>query len=272
MIPSGRRMRSPAPTVLLRTGDTLVRDAGDVLLFTRRGAFQLGLGAAVLGLGAGFLGLRALTGPDALYTWAGWLLVVLGALNLLLGAARGLASPVRLDGVRRELVVGERRIPFTALGPPQLVETQLAGNVAVSLTLAAPGAPLRLIDGQLARERHALEVVAKRVAQLLAPDAPPATHLSVETGHGFKVALLLALGLTWAASAGWLAPDLVLAPPGGPVGARMWPLGLWIAALGLLELLGARVFDALVGPWTARRGLLFAAWFGSYLLVAGVRL
>lgn len=268
-------MRDGEPTVLLRTGDTLVCDTGDALIFRRRGALNVGLGAAVLGLGAAFVGIRELGGmgaPAGLLTWAGWLLAALGVLNIAIGGLRGLASPVRLDAALRVLVRGDLRVPFDRLGPPQIVETPIAGQVAVALTIAAPGGTVRLIDGQLAREREAVQAVAKRASLLLDAESPPRSNMVVGTGRGFKVALLSTLGLVWAASAWWLAPELVLTPPGGGCGARVWPLGLWIAALGVLELVGARVFDALVGPWTRRRALLFALWTGSYLLLNTVRL
>lgn len=268
-------MRGEEPQVLLLTGDTRVREVGDGLIIERRGALQLGIGAAVVGIGAAFLAARELAGeraPAGLLDWAGWLLVALGLVNLGIGALRGLASPLHLDGSRRLLIRGDLRVPFEQLGPPQIVETAIAGQVAVALTIAAPTGPLRLIEGQLARERGRVQAVAKRVATLLDAGAPRRASTVVGSGRGFKVALLLSLGLVWAGSAWWLAPGVVWTWPGGSFGARMWPLGLWIAALGLLELGGGRVFDALVGPWTRRRGLLFALWTGSYLLVNAVRI
>ncbi len=247
---------------LLRTGDTEVVDLGGALEFRRRGALLLGLGAGALLLGA-----AATAAPDLLVAWLGWALTPLGCLLIVLGALRALSSPIRLDAARRQLVRGALRIAFSDLKGVRLVETPIGRHVALSLTIEAPGGPLRLIDGQLAHHREALEEIARRAAALLDPDAAGPPKLAEGSSRGFRIALLLTLGALWAASGLLFAPDLAFTTPGGAWGVRAWPLGLWIAALGVLELLGARVFDAMVGPWTPRRRVLFALWMGSYLVV-----
>lgn len=250
---------------LLRSADTEVVDLGGALEFRRRGALLLGLGAGALLLGG-----AATVAPDLRAAWLGWTLAALGLLLLVLGALRALSSPIRLDAFRRELVRGAARIAFSELKGVRLVETPIGRQVALSLTIDAPGGPLRLIDGQLAHHREALEEIARRAAALLhATDAP---KLVEGSSRGFRIALLLALGALWAASGLLLAPDLAFTTPGGSWGVRAWPLGLWIVALGALELLTVPVFDVMVGPWTPRRRLLFALWMGSYLVLCATHL
>lgn len=265
-------MRGERPEVLLHTGDTRVRATRGALLVERRATFLLAIGAGCVGVAAGLLGIEALAGEREAWTrWFAWVLASLGAVNLGLAALRGLASPIRFDVGLRELIRGDLRVPFERLGPPRIVETPIAGQVAVSLTIEAPSGSLRLIDGQLARERPAVERVARRIAAMIAAERPAKVARAEGSARGFKVALLLVLGAVWAASGWWLAPEVVWTWPGGAGGVRVWPLGLWIAGLGALELAGARVFDAMVGPWTRRRALLFAAWMGSYLALNLVR-
>jgi hypothetical protein len=134
-----------------------------------------------------------------------------------------------LDGSAELLLVPGLRTVWR----PKLVE--LAGRIAeLSGAMAAPGA------------RAARTGVDPRFEALLLPS------------------LLLTMGLAWAA-VGWIGfRDAVLRMHG--IGARAWPLGLWIAGLGLLEALGV----SLLLPRRRARWawVILVAWGLTYVWVA----
>jgi len=261
--------------VIYEAADTRVTVTEGRLVFERRTTFLLGLGAGVLGLGLGFSALARWGGAEALLPgsflyWTGTLMVVLGGLNLLLGLGLALWPATAVDPAAGTLVAGLRRIPLSELDGIDVVETHFGGRTLVRLVARSRQGPVRLLGGQDASRRAEVEAVATQVRAALGlagGTSPAVTHAA----RAFPAALLLTLGTLWAASGRLMAPDLVLTVPQGSVGFRLWPFGLWLVALGAMELLGFQVHSTLVGSWSRHRVLLFVVVMGSYALVCWTR-
>src|SRR5689334_8325534 len=90
----------------------------------------------------------------------------------------------------------------------------------------------------------------------------------VVSPRSFLVPFALTLGAVWGAGLWWFAPNVVITYPHGWFGFRLWPMGLWIAALGIAELTRLPVFEIMLGPWNRERATLFVIWMGSYAAFA----
>jgi len=179
-----------------------------------------------------------------------------------------LARPAVVDGAAQRVEVRGRRVPFAEIGGLDVAEMRVGSTLATSLVLQTARGPLRLVNGQSAAHREALERVAARVRARLAVPMGALAPVPVSP-RAFTAVYLVALGVIWAGSAAWLAPDLFFATLDGRVGVHLWPFGLWLIALGALEASGVEAFRVLRGRWTLRRGALFAVWMGSYLVLCG---
>jgi hypothetical protein len=269
-----------APVTLFRSGDAVVTDLGSTIRFERRAFTEagLGLGAVIVGLvfwvasrGWPSFATIATLGPDSFETWTAWVLWLCGGLLLIKGLARTIAPPWELSSELRCWKRGARRISFDEVRGVNVTETQIGSVTAVALRLDLAQRGIWLVPGQMAGRREELQRVAERVrAQLqLGEASAPRAPVALSPAR-FLFAFALALGALWTSLA-WIAPDLVVTYPGASHGLRVWPLGPWIAALGLGELAGLALFETLLGPWNRRRVILFVAWFGSYCAVAFVR-
>lgn len=258
--------------------DTVVRDEHGALVFQRRGAFLAGFGVGILALGALVYGVGGVPGvgdvvPTSLLLWLGWALGVLGAVNIVVGAQRALSPPARLDSRTRRLDVEGRQVPFADLGAVRITEVTVGSTKSVALVVETAAGPIRLLDGQLVGERRAIERIAARVRERLgAPvEVAPALESSprrssplMSSPRGFQGLFLLVLGVGWATTGAWLAPDLLFAYPDAAFGFRVWPFGIGLAALGIAELFGAPALRTFLGPWNRARVALFVVGMGGY--------
>ena len=71
----------------------------------------------------------------------------------------------------------------------------------------------------------------------------------------------------WSVAGYFALPDFVFGKSGSDFGFLIWPLGIWIAALGVLEAVGVPVFRfGSAGPlW--RRALFVVLWLGPYFAI-----
>ena len=269
-------MTQPSPAILFRSGDTLVTDLGPTIRFERRIFTEggLGLGALILGFvfwveSRGWPPSTNLV-PDSFGTWTSCVLWLCGGLLIIVGLVKAIAPPWELSSELRCLKRGSRHISFADIRRVNVTETRMGNITAVGLSLDSTERQIWLVGGQPERRRGELQRVAERVtSQLgdLSASHPPAARSPTR----FFVTFALVLGALWTNMV-WIAPNVVVTYPGANHGLRIWPLGLWIAALGLGELAGLSLFQTLLGPWNRRRAILFVVWFGSYAAVAFVRL
>jgi hypothetical protein len=101
-----------------------------------------------------------------------------------------------------------------------------------------------------------------------------AIHITEETnqvsqnvGKHFMGILLLVLGLIWSGTGFFFFTHLIFTGYGEKSGPLVWPLGIWIAGLGIGDLAGIPIFREEKGKWRRLRTILIILYFGSYLLV-----
>jgi hypothetical protein len=180
------------------------------------------------------------------------------------GVGRHFGPPWVLDSHGRSLIRGRRRLPFEAISNVEVTSTRVGATTAVALRVDTTTAgSIWLVTGQMESWRGDLQRVADRIRTHLG-DHTSAASTVVASPRSFLVAYALTLGAVWGAGLWWFAPDLVLTYPNGTFGLRMWPLGLWIAALGVAELARLPAFEIMLGPWNRKRAALFVLWMGSY--------
>lgn len=75
-----------------------------------------------------------------------------------------------------------------------------------------------------------------------------------------------------AVTAFFLVPDLAFSSRSSSWGILVWPLGVWMTLLGVLEWLAVPVWRWLSAPPLWRRVLVGVLWFGSYALFSWVDL
>ncbi|MBL8957027.1 MAG: hypothetical protein JNK82_40010 [Myxococcaceae bacterium] len=259
--------------MLLRTQSFVVTRHGSRLVVARR-SVHLALAFALIGAidallwGAHALAARYDTdGFDALTRWAA--IAVACALGLLPLAALWLLAqgPVILDAASRTLRHRRRTYPFDALSAPRIEPRSVAGVPLHALVVDARGRPLELVQGVPPEHAKALDAVHAAVRELLgglaAGTAPAAPVEDLRIGP----LILLAVGLIWSA-AGWLAaPDLLLTNHDRTVGFVFWPIGLWVAGAGAVELAGLRVLSRLAGQPRIVQALAGIAWLTPYFLL-----
>ncbi len=157
---------------------------------------------------------------------------------------------------------------------PRLERVLLANLELLALYVDADGAPLRLIQGASPKQERELAQVLTAIQDML-KIAPAKRSADVRTNEAASriesrqvvIAILLALGALWSVAGYFALPDFVFGKSGSDFGFLIWPLGIWIAALGVLEAVGVPVFRfGSAGPlW--RRALFVVLWLGPYFAI-----
>ncbi|MCA9797020.1 MAG: hypothetical protein KC910_34655 [Candidatus Eremiobacteraeota bacterium] len=136
----------------------------------------------------------------------------------------------------------------------ELRELSLAGQTSISVWAIRPsGQEVMLIPGQLESARQTL---AELAGELRAEEgeSPPIERQ-------FMTAFWLVFGLLWAGG-GYLWAGNLWWDLGGGHGLLIWPFGLWLASLALLELVGVSTYSALARREAAAWWPLL--WLASY--------
>jgi hypothetical protein len=258
-----------SPVTLLRTSDVAVTEHEATITFRPIGTVMWGLGIGSVVLGIAFRFVDKLEGGlGGFGVWASWVLMACGALLIVKGITRHVGPPWVLDAHRRSLMRGRTRVPFEDLSNVQVTSTRVGATTAIALRVDTTTAgQIWLVTGQMEKWRDEIQRVADRIKVNLGNHEIPALTV-VASPRSFLIPFALTLGSVWGAGLWWFAPNLVLTYPHARFGLRMWPLGLWIAALGIAELARLPVFELMLGPWNRQRAGLFAIWMGSYAAVS----
>lgn len=252
----------------------------------------LGLGGLLLGGGLYWLGRAPLdqlldpaeaAGSSDFLLWGAYVLLAISLVLLVVSAIRVLRKPVIFDTLRNEVSVKSRRISFSEIAGIEINEVTILDRTQYSLVLdlvsdkGGKSLPLAPLQPETALEE--LRAVRSRLQSDLSGSSPVAPagerplRRDERTGRRFVATLLITGGAILAGAGALLMPDVVISSGSDPsYGFLLWPLGLWIAALGIAESMGMPAFSWLSGPPTWRRLLTGAVWIGSYLLVTYTRL
>lgn len=262
-------------STLMKTQAVRVTRDGPRLVAARR-LEHLALVFVLVGaVDALFWGGRALaqrfgaTDLEAVALWGAY--AILFAMALLpLGALWLLAlGPVVVDGEQRTLRYRRRTYLFNALSAPRVETASLAGIPLLALVVDAGGLRVPIVESVPPEQAAQLDVVLDSVRELVGATAATTatTPRAAEPDDHLVAAILLAVGVVWAA-AGYLAmPDFVLTHHGSDFGFLFWPLGLWIAAAGAVESAGLKVVRRLAGWPRLVQALAVAAWLAPYFLL-----
>lgn len=195
-----------------------------------------------------------------LMTWFAALMGVLGLLNLSLslrGPRRSLLDPS--TGIA---TVYGRASALSELSAPRIESTSIGSSTFFSLVVTQR-AKNRMLMTLPAREP--LEPVLQAVATLLQQPGGPTPDLPGESFlKAFLPPFLLLLGVLWSLVGYFTMPEVILGRSG--TGVLLWPLGIWIAGLGLLEWLGVPLSDAVLNFREGGRRMTWIGllWFASY--------
>ena len=261
-----------ALSTLMKTQAVRVTRDGLRLVAARRLEYLALVFVLVGAVDALFWGGRALAqrfGAEDLEAVALWgAYAILFAMALLpLGALWLLAlGPVVVDGGQRTLQYRRRTYLFSALSAPRVETRKLAGIPLLALVVDAAGVRLPLVEGVPPEQAAGLDAVLASVHELVGATAPTVTS-PAELDDSLLAAILLAVGVVWAAAGYFAMPDFVLTHHDSDFGFLFWPLGLWIAGVGAVEAAGLRVLRRLSGQPRIVQALAGAAWLAPYFLL-----
>lgn len=262
---------------------TISRD-GPVLTIRRRAWTFFAAGGACALVGGLLFGLGALSshlGDGALAAfvrWSAYIVVGVGVLFPLMGLAVLLERPTVVDGASRVLCKGRTIHSFERIERVRLQKTSLAGTVVLALFADVDGKPVMLVQGLEAKHEAGLLRVLAEVETLLDASRDPASPpldtaaldeaASVRATRLFFAAFFIVLGLVWSGVGYLVMPDVAFARHDADFGFLVWPLGLFLVPLGLLELAGNRVGDLVLTSPRWRVVLVGIVWFAPYFVLA----
>lgn len=234
------------------------------------GALLFGLGALSEGLGDGALA--------AFVRWSAYIVAGVGALFPLIGLRALVERPTVIDGAARQLLTGRAVHAFHQIERVRMQKTSLAGTVILALVADVAGKPMVLVQGLEAKHEAALLQVMAEVSELLAGSSAsaPQAHdhaaldqaASARITQRFFAAFFIVLGLVWSGVGYLVMPDVAFARHDATFGFLVWPLGLFLIPLGLLELAGKRVGDFVLTAPRVRVVLAGIVWLAPYFVLA----
>ncbi|HTY57558.1 MAG TPA: hypothetical protein VMF59_02020, partial [Bacteroidota bacterium] len=235
--------------VLMRSGEVSVTEEGGLIFIRSRVVtlllfFAIGIAAALV-----FAVLSvAVDGPQpALGAFARWGATVLALVSLCFPVAAGWASAARrvtIDASTRTLSKGRRRWAFADITGIAVRRRVLLLQEVYAIVATVKGAELILVSGHTPKHASDMERAAARIASFVfcgreKPEAATAKARipSARASERFVGLVLMIFGTVFSVTAGLMIPDLLLTGPGAGFGFLFWPVGIWIAVPGLLELL-----------------------------------
>lgn len=269
---------------LFETSSVTVSHEGSTLTIQRRAwtFFAAALACLLVGgllFGGGVLSERLGDGAFAAFArWSAYIVLGVGVSFPLMGLVALLERPTFIDAGSRRLHKGRAVHPFEHIERVRIQKTSLAGTEVLALFADVAGEPVVLVQGVEAKHEAALLRVLAVVSSLVdVPRAPAAQPFaptlvdaaaSARLARGFFAAFFIVLGLVWSGVGYLVMPDVAFARHDADFGFLVWPLGLFLAPLGLLELAGKRVGDfVLTGP-RFRVVLVGIVWFAPYFVLA----
>lgn len=198
-----------------------------------------------------------------LMTWFAALMGVLGFLNLSLSLRGPRRS--RLDLATGIATLYGHPSALSEVSAPRIESSSIASSTFFSLVVTQRGKS-RMLMTLTAREP--LEPVLQAVATLLQQPGGPAPDLPGESFlKAFVPPFLLLLGTLWSLVGYFTMSEVILGRHGS--GVLLWPLGIWIAGLGIFEWLGVPLSDAVLNYREGGRRMTWIGllWFASYFFV-----
>lgn len=197
-----------------------------------------------------------------LMTWFAALMGLLGFLNLSLSLRGPRRS--RLDPAAGTASVYGRLSALSEVSAARIESTSIGSSTFFSLVVTQRGKNRMLMT---LTSRQPLEPVLQAVAATLQQSDPSVVVPGESFLKAFLPPFLLLLGMLWALVGFFTMPDVILGRHGS--GVLLWPLGIWIAGLGILEWLGVPLSDAVLNyrEGGSRMTWIGLIWFASYAFI-----
>jgi hypothetical protein len=279
----------------MKSGELVATDDGNAItvqprIVTPLILFVCGIAAAALFVVLSVLLSGALPALAAFARWAATTLVLLSLCFPLAAGYVSVARRAKLDTVTQTLSRGRRRYPFRQIDGILVRTTAILDQKVLTIVARVGDREILLVSGHTPGHAEEMQRTAARMQALVsrsrsgrgaaAPgsdaEAPVTARRSGATGR-FVGAVLIVFGIVVSGSAYLLVPDLVLTRHGMDFGFLFWPVGIWIAAAGIVSISGiAFVPHGSTRPRTpgavGLRVALVSAWLVSYFVVAFTRL
>lgn len=258
------------------TSYTLVTEENGVIYIKARtrGIMAMALFGLVLGLLAYLLSRTPLTadgGMEQFCFWAAIITMSLAGLLFTIGLLQYFNSTIVFDLNSGKMRKGSKTFDFSQIQQIALEKRAFGDREIFFLTAVVNGESIKLASET---NKDTLEKVVDFLKQRLTnSEAAAATELhqpapSWVERHFIGVFLII-FGVIWSGTGFFFLQDLIFIASWNGHGPLVWPLGIWIASLGLGDLAGIpvrRLFTRASGR--SKTGiLLLLLYFGTYVLL-----
>src|SRR6266568_1774404 len=214
---------------------------------------------------------------DQLLVWAAAIVTPAGCLLLALGVIAAIVNrrtkTYVLDCNRGIMTRGSATYPFSRITGFRLATVPLFNRELCVLLADIDGKEVKLAS-DLEREplSRVVEHLNRAVLNAAAPSRPadqgvPLPPVASAVARHSVGIFLLALGAIWSTAGYFLLQDVIITRPGVGHGPLLWPLGIWLAALGLSDFVGLPFARWVVERRSWRRYAVGAIVVGSYMVV-----
>lgn len=234
----------------------------------------IALSGLFLGLLAYLLSRLPLTidgGMEHFCFWAATIILSLAGLTFMIGLFQSLSSTTTFDLNSGKMRKGSKEYDFSEIQRIALETRPFGDREIFFLTAVVNGEAIKLASETA---KDPLEKLAAFLIQRIAnPMAVPTMDVYLPLPswmeRHFIGIFLFILGVIWAGTGFFFLQNLIFTVLGDGHGPLVWPLGIWIAGLGLGELAGipaGRLFTRASGR--SKIGILILVlYFGSYFLL-----
>jgi hypothetical protein len=180
------------------------------------------------------------------------------------------------DSTQETVIVNGKSFPLEEVKFPQIETRNVGSTQMATLTVLCQGQKKVILSST---NRTVLEPVQKALAKALrstyqfgssvdSKEIPenPASDMF----RWLRPAIFFLFGTLVATVGYFVIPDVVLGSRRGGLAALLWPLGIWILAVGLVEVFLLRRNKSLFELRPQILSSLMAVWFASYFLVCAV--
>ena len=263
---------------VFKTSNTIVTEKDGVIIIRQRNRTIILIAAIELVIGvlsymASRMRLSGDGGIERFCFWAAAIILPLAGLMFILGLLQGINAKVIFDCNSGKMRKGHHIYEFSQIEKLSLESMPFADSEIFFVTASINRKPIKLISET---SKATLEEVAEFLNRKLAIREAAATAVKGDNpstaswpGRHFIGILLIALGVIWTGTGFFFLQNLIFTGWGNEHGPLIWPLGIWIAGLGLGDLIGLPVGRVLKGGSRSSRiaMLIIILYFGSYFLI-----
>jgi hypothetical protein len=261
---------------IYKSSYTSVTEQNGIIIIKRRIQVILLIAALELAFGAlSYFASRMQLFTDGalerLCFWAATILLPLAAFVIIIGILQGLKSRIIFDCNLRKMRKGFKIHDFSQIETFSLEKTPFADSHLFFLTAQVNGKQLRLASETTPETLEKVAGFLNRRLELQAVSFEPIKDYQKLAANGigqrFIGILLVTLGVVWTGTGFFFLQRIIITGPRSEHGPLLWPLGIWIAGLGIGDLLGVPVYRLLKEGSGWAKVFVAVIYFGSYMLI-----